>query len=78
VKGKNAPPGADKGENNGTPFARNTNPSFVALDASGRFLYLASQAGLITFLANSSNGAVTQISAASGNINNSHVIATTP
>jgi 6-phosphogluconolactonase len=62
----------------GSPFAQNTNPFFVTLDASGRFLYLASQAGLITFLTNSTTGALTQLSTASGSINNSQIIATTP
>jgi 6-phosphogluconolactonase len=62
----------------GSPFAQNTNPSFVAVDASGRFLYLASQAGLITFLTNSNTGAVTQLSTASGSINNSQIITTAP
>lgn len=62
----------------GSPFAGGTHPLFVSIDASGRFLYLASQAGLISFAIDSSAGALTQVSTASGSINNSVIIATVP
>jgi 6-phosphogluconolactonase (cycloisomerase 2 family) len=62
----------------GSPFSGNAHPLFVAIDASGRFLYVASQEGLITFGIDSGTGAPTQLSTATGSINNSRIITTAP